>query len=73
MDKEILNMWFLDTTSEIALVNRRIEETRREVGGLRMGRKRGERRIGAAIDASIVRLTSGAARRHADRQSRSLA
>ena len=66
-------MWFLDTTSELAIVNRRIEEARREISGLRMSRKPRDRRIVAKLDAGIVRLSSGAARRHAERQTRTAA
>ncbi len=67
-------MWFLDTTSELQLVNQRMEQTRREMSGLRFGSsRRRERRIGAKLDAGIVRLASGATRRQANRQTRKAA
>ena len=61
-------MWFLDTQSELQLVNQRINETRREISGLRIGGKPRERRVRTWTDAAIVRLSSGAAQRQANRE-----
>ena len=63
-------MWYLDTAGEIQVVNQRIEDARKEIAGLRLGASQADRRLRARLDAGIVRLTSGAARRHSDRQSR---
>lgn len=66
-------MYYMDATSEIQLVNQRIEDARKEIAGLRLGAGQRERRIRARLDAGIVRLSSGAARRHSDRHSNSAA
>ncbi len=58
-------MLFLDPESEFVLVNQRHNDIAKEIAAFRLGSQPGLR---ARFDAAVVRLSQGAARRHARRQ-----
>ena len=61
-------MFVSDPQSEILAANQRLAQAQREVASLRLARARpNDRRVGAALDAALVRLTEGARSRQAER------